>query len=581
MMRRLMMTRFLSRCAATGAARNRALAQARTAVCWSMLLMLAWPLSVHALANAIIKVKTVPEELYENQAFNLIFQTFQSVDGPPDFSPLDKDFTIVSQTQRNAFKMFSGDFERSDNWVLELVPDRGGTITIPPIAFGKDRSPSLQLHFKPRKDQQGNRDFLSEMEVSADSVFVRSQIIVTRRMLSRKRTARPNFSDLKTEGVDVLIETLQENRAYDISRDGIDYHVLEQRYALFPLQAGSLRIQPSIAIAQVAASGDGHVNPLMSNSITVQAASSAIDIEVKAIPAPFKSATWLPATAVELSEDWNQQDEYPVGAPIMRNIVITAQGQTATQIPPLHIEPVAHLKHYPDQPTLHDSHTENGIVGKRDTHAVWIPTQAGQYTLPAIEMPWWNTQSQRAETSRLPARQIKVVGTPANDPLNLIDHIPNRSTVTELENRARLYLWLAIALGVAWLGSVAYLLNRARSPAQQAAAPRQETGKNGVDVSQARKTLELACASGDARQCEAALLQWARAVAGDKYLTSLGALADYAGGAFSEELLRLEAALYSNQPGDWHPDRIWQHAAAFKPQHSRQQDDSALEPMYR
>ncbi len=544
---------------------------------------LLMPIVAHALANAIIKVKTVPEELYENQAFNLIFQTFQSVDGPPDFSPLDKDFTIVSQTQRNDFKMFSGDFERSDNWVLELVPDRGGTITIPPIAFGKDRSPSLQLHFKPRpKESTTGAAFLSELEVSKHTVFSREQIIVKRRMLSRKRTARPNFSELKTAGVEVLSELLEESRAYTTTRDGIEYRVLEQTYALFPLQAGKLEILPSIAIAQVAAGGDDHVNPLMSNSITVQAASDAVHISVEPIPASFDESNWLPAHALHLSEDWQQQDQYEVGAPIMRNIVTTVEGQLATQIPPLYIPAVAHMKHYPDRPALQDDHGADGITGKRDIHAVWIPTQAGQHTLPAIELRWWNTETHREQISRLPERVINVVGLPVNDPLNLIDHTPRRRMVVELEAQAQGYLWLAIALAIGWAATLGYFLMRGPSLRyHHDRTMTSATTKGKPDISEARKALEQACASADAIRCEAALLQWGNTLSEHSHFTSLGALADYTGEPLRSEILKLDAALYSHQPCEWHAGRIWQHASALTPKASERHDSTPLEPLYR
>ena len=256
-------------------------------------------------ANTNIKVSTVPEEIYENESFNLIFRTTEEVDGAPDFSPLDRDFTITSQMQRNDFKIFSGDFERSDNWVVELIPDKAGKFSIPAIAFGKDLSPSLDIIIKPADENAAGSEngFLSELVVSHENVHVKSQIIVTKRLLSTHRIARPSFSDLKASGVDVVLERLNEGKSLIIKRGDTSYHALEIHYALYPQQAGELTLEPNVAVAQVAAGKDATINPLMNNAITKRAASNPVMITVQPVPASFTTQNWLPASDVQLTEN--------------------------------------------------------------------------------------------------------------------------------------------------------------------------------------------------------------------------------------------------------------------------------------
>jgi hypothetical protein len=554
-------------------------------------LLLVFSSQLHALAAANIKVSTVPEELYENQAFNLIFQTYQSVDGSPDFSPLDRDFTIVHQTQRNNFKMFSGDFQRSDNWVLELIPDKAGKVTIPAIAFGRDHSPSIELTIKENNSENNSEnndhDFISEVDVSSTDVYVRSQIIVTERMLSTKRTARPSFSDLKTSGVDVMLERLDESQTYDVRRGDTLYHAIEVHYALYPQQVGTLTIHPIISVAQVAASGDGSINPLMNNSITRQAASRPVTIKVNPIPDRFNNQNWLPANHVSLTEEWPESNENnKAGEPLTRHLTITVDGLGHTQIPELPVTPVKDLKRYPDIPVHHETRSATGISSSRDIRVVLIPTQPGEYTLPAIEVPWWNMKENKLSVAVIPSRTISISGAPVIKKSIPADAPPNSINDTELaaaEEKARLYLWIATFLALAWASTLLmqFERNRARKRHQQ-----QVNKPKLQSIQSAEKDLKTACKSGRAKDCETALLSWASCLFEDAELTSLGTLTSYVDEPLKAEIAKLEAYLYGQESSRWSPDDLWQASHQFAARHVKQSASSDtittdIEPLHR
>ena len=569
---------------------HRVPSQTRLLTCFmACLLVSSLSPQVLALAVAKITVKTIPAEIYENESFNLIFQTIDSVDGTPDFSPLEQDFTITQQTQRNDFKMFSGDFGRSDNWIVELIPDKAGSITIPAIAFGKDRSPSIVITVKPRykNKKPSEREFISELDVDSSSVFVRSQIIVTQRMLSTRRTARPRFSDLNFAGVAIMQEKLDDGHSFDVERNGKTYHVIEVKTAIHPLQAGELKIDPSVAVAQVAAGGDGNINPLINNAITKNASSAPVSIQINSIPAAFQQQNWLPAKEVRLQEDWPATNTaFKAGEPITRIFSIYVDGQRYSQLPKLSLARVDNLKRYPDKAVNRNTISASGITSTRKVRLVLIPTKAGTYELPAVELPWWNTQSDSMQVATIPPRGFRVDGsvskatsssTTKKKPLATNSENMNTTASTTKSDDSRFYLWISIFLAMGWVSTILLWADIKRARKKQRLAIRQAPPK---DLYQAGKNLKKACDNAQALACEHALLDWGRIIFNDNSITNLGTLGHRVDGVLQVEIKKLEIALYSPNDSNWDADKIWQHSLKVDHRRPTTKNSDKLEPMY-
>ena len=563
---------------------------ARIAACF-VVFILTSSLSPQLLALAVAKitVKTIPAEIYENESFNLIFQTIDSVDGAPDFSPLEQNFTITQKTQRNNFTMFSGDFGRSDNWTVELIPDKAGSITIPAIAFGKDRSPSIVVTVKPRDKHQNpsEREFISELEVDNNTVFVHSQIIVTQRMLSTRRTARPSFSDLTFSGVAIMQEKLDDGHSFDIERNGTTYHVIEVKTAVHPLQAGELKINSSVAVAQVAASGDGSINPLINNAITKNASSAPVSIQINPTPAAYKQQNWLPAKEVRLQEVWPVTNtEFKVGEPITRIFSIYVDGQRYSQLPQLSLVAVDDLKRYPDKPINRNTISASGITSTRKIRLVLIPTRVGSYMLPAVELPWWNTLSNSMQVATIPPRSFSVTDNISKSAFGKTikketteidtDKMDTTAGVTKSDD-ARFYLWLSIFLAMGWVSTILLWADINRARKKQKLATYQAQPK---DLYQAGKNLKKACDNAQALACQHALLAWGRIIFNDNSITNLGTLGHRVDGVLQVEIKKLEMALYSPNDSDWDADKIWQHSLKVDHRRPTSKTSDKLEPMY-
>ena len=84
-------------------------------------------------------------------------------------------------------------------------------------------------------------------------------------------------------------------------------------------------------------------------------------------------------------------------------------------LPPVRFAAVDGLSVYPDQPTLADKAGERGgpSTGSRVDRATYVLERAGSYTLPGVEIAWWNANAQKIETARVDAVTFSVQPNPA------------------------------------------------------------------------------------------------------------------------------------------------------------------------
>jgi hypothetical protein len=516
---------------------------------------------------------------------------------------LEQDFDILSQSRSSNFSVINGDFQRSVTWSLTVMPKQAGIITIPAVPFGKDQSPSLRLTIKPAGSNDGARpaDQSIEVDIEPKSVYVNQQLIVTVRMFSNSDILQYGMGDLEVDGVDADIEKLGDDRQYRSQRNGTTFLVLERRYAVFPQQAGELRIKSLLGEMQLrgGTGGNQFFDPFRQRGEVKRVRSSDQQVQVKAIPAPFSAGNWLPARELQLVEEWPDakggQPVFKVGEPVTRRLSLLADGIPAARLPELNSTASAGLKQYPEPPRLHDEKKSSGVIGIREQSVALIPTQPGHYSLPAIEIPWWNVQTGQRETLRLAARDIQVGGsattaspaatapqsahpetaaTTTSKPLPDAENAPTRGAGNGL------WPWLTALFALAWLLTLLawWWTHRRRSGRQ----PNTEALRHSGDPARSLKALRQACHSGSAADCQRALLNWGRCCLQQPGLNSLGELGRHCGEPLQSLFADLEAARYSDQPGAWDGQAILQHCSQYACRKSaKTATEVELEPLYK
>lgn len=556
---------------------------------WLVLLTLA-PLSFAAQIQ--VTVDRNPVNL--NDSFQIIFTATEDPDDDPDFTPLEKDFSILHQNHGSSSSWVNGQTSKTIQWTLNVMAKTAGKQEIPAIHFGADVTAPIPLQVledNQQNDVSNNEELFLKAEATPASTYIQAQIIYTLRVFTRVEIARAQLSE--PELADAVIEKIGEDSNYDTEINGVAYSVTERKYAIFPQKSGTLTIKPLVLTAEVLSTGRSVYNNFFSPPIakTKRVESLPIKLDIKPAPVASSGQYWLPAEHLELKQTWSSDiGQMKVGEPLTRTLTLQAKGVTVGQLPELSTKQNNDaFKAYPDQPILKENKTSTGLIALREEKIALIPSKAGNYTLPAISIPWFNTQTQKMEVATIPETRITALGaanttapvTTANPPpvtAKAVEPqpspIPATSTASAVSNG--FWPWLSLVLGLGWLLTIVYVAigKRTKTVVPDAVAVARE-----IRFKDTVKRLKNACQENNATEAKNALLAW-----GEQQLnaTSLGAIALHCEARLRDEILRLNQVLYGKTTEQWQGKRLFQ---TFTENQARaklaSKEESPLEPLFK
>jgi hypothetical protein len=331
-----------------------------------------------------------------------------------DLAPLSEDFEIQGTSQQSQLRMVNG---QVSSWVdvqITLRPKRTGTLTIPSLIAGGERSNPIRIDVRavdPGVQRQIDRLVYFDIELDRSEVYVQAQLLYTRRLYYTSGVQI--YGDLPgaPDVADAVVLTLGETSQNITMRGDTRYGVLEQRYAIFPERSGALTM-PGFSIAASIVLPDGR------RGIRVPAQSRTV--QVLPIPGAFpEGATWLPARDVRLVETWtpplamNGSTTLQSGRTIQRVLHADVIGNTGSSIPELSTGMRSTLiRQYPEAPQLLDDLFGTHVTGRRTQTESLFPTWGGEITTSPVELPWWNTETRTVQIARLPAHPLVIEGLP-------------------------------------------------------------------------------------------------------------------------------------------------------------------------
>ena len=547
---------------------------------------------------ATITVKTDRNPVVLQESFQLLFEAAGDVDGDPDFSPLEKDFQVLSTSTSTNMSIVNTKITRTKQWQLTVLPLNAGNLVIPAISFGKDKSPQTLLTVMQGVTGlagQASQDIFLEVEVAPESAYVQAELIYTVKLYRAIATSNETLSEPEPGQGNAIIELLEADRSYDDFIQGRRYAVFERSYGIYPQVSGTLSIKPVRFQAQVSTSSAFSLDPFGARARTVVRQSEPLQLAIKPVPGDYQGGHWLPATDVKITEKWSKNPlEFLPDEPVTRTVTLTAQGLTASQLPEMQEQLPADFKQYSDIPLLENRRTADGITGVRQQKSAIIPARAGSYILPEISLTWWNTETQTMETAVLPERRVQVVAFEAEAVIEAPDlpaldldtaapgqTVPDAAQTATAEGTAppgvSLWQWLTCILAVTWIITLVYVLKYRRRP--RPVTPHTHTG----DISEALKALKRACQDNDPQRAKAALLRWARARESGAPVTSLGDLEQHSSEKLAAEIRDLSRRLYSRATDTWRGEPLWQ--AFLQERKTADTETSAdrgkLEPLFR
>lgn len=347
----------------------------------------------------------------------------------PDLSSLQQDFKIVSNSTSKAVNIINGTITQSQKWTLGLKPLKTGKIVIKPIKLGNlisnyaevDVKEMTNIAYVPDSRENSNSPYFEiEHSFTPENPYIQQQVnyFITLYDSIGLQNGSISFDDASLK--DWVITPLSEKPT--VRQDVINgkkMNILTYAFAAFPQKSGNL------LLPQVFFDGyyikntsfdfpdftDGllafgiNLRNAFGQHIPVKMKTSSETVTIKGVP--DKNIYWLPLKNLNISADWSSS-VFKEGEAINRKITITATGTQAAQMPSLTFSDIKDIKQYPEKPIVSENIVNGQIVVSQIVNNVYIPTKAGIFTLPAIEIPWFNVNTNTYEKAVLPEETITV-----------------------------------------------------------------------------------------------------------------------------------------------------------------------------
>ncbi len=469
-----------------------------------------------------------------------------------DLGPLERDFEVLQRSTRSQTSIVNGRRSHTRQLQLDITPRREGELEIPPLRIGQALTRPLSISVGPAPAlAAADETVLFEMEVDRDSIYVQGQLILTLRLQQAINLDNRSISDLQLDNAFVVP---LEQKSFQRTVDGRPWLVHEVRYAVFPEQSGTLEI-PAQRFSARESDRRRSMFDIGRSGRVVRRTAGPVSIEVVPRPAGYPSSTWLPARNLTVEERWSSPPEQmKAGDSVTRTIEIRGEGLQGAQLPPILFPATEGLKYYPDQPVINDVEVGTGLLGTRQDSAALVPTRAGEWEIPEVRIPWWDTGSGELRYAVVPARRITVA--PPAQPLQspaTPRGIDSQTTIAPAATTPRDALtWkiIAAASSIGWLLTIAYLFVTRHS-----ALRREEPDPGGTrndSEPRAFRQLLSACKANDPGAARQALIAWGAARFTGSTVLSLAQLGEAAGdSALKRELEILDTALYSPGAAHW------------------------------
>lgn len=486
----------------------------------------------------------------------------------PDLSPLDGLFQVLANSQSSRHTIRNGRAESTTEWVITLMPQRLGQLTIPPLKVNGEQTQAITINVQPSVPvSAGNlQPVFIESEVDNDSVYIQQQIIFTLRVfqsiqLDNMKMSEPDFDN-------AAVRKLSQN-SYQRRIQNTPYQVHELRYAIFPQQAGELII-PELVFSANEAVARRSMFSTLGQGRPLQKMSQQHVIKINKPLATFRGKAWLPASTLTLFESWsNDQHAVRVGDSITRSITVSAEGLIDSQLPPFEFDAIDGAKIYPDQGVAETSLSEQGATAIRIDSAAIIPTREGSIELAEVKLSWWDTRNKKMQQAIIPATTITVkpalVDQSAGSTPLAVDHsqLPTMTSTANTDT-SQAFIWQLLSglLAILWLFTLG-MWWQSKQRLQQSSANNNDfmTTPTATQLSerQAFKQLQAQCRSQDIKAIRAAIIHWGESFWPEQTINSLQDIRQICEHPpLTNLLLQLDNQLYggTSDSSEWNGDSL-------------------------
>ena len=432
-------------------------------ICILLAVLLLWPLSLLAATRAWLEQPQVTL----GQAVTLNVET-DAVSATPDLTPLMRDFEVEGQSDSRSVRMVNGRMSASTTFSLTLRPRRAGTLTIPALQVGNERTAPLTLEVSATATAgaASNGLVFVETEVDDPNPYVQQSVGVTVRLYYATPLVSGQLDLDPPDGA--LLQRVGEILQSSREIDGRRYSTAERRFLLVPERSGAL-IVPG-ARFEGRGAGGWMDDLLGGNSRQVNITGAPRTVQVRPQPAGAPQP-WLPVRDLRMRYTAVPQ-QLRTGEAGTLTIETTVVGATQAQLPELPTPSIPGAQVFAEPPQFEERFVGGTPQVTLTRRYSVVPSQAGRLVVPGTAMAWWDVRAGAARRATLPDLTLPVVvgtGSPSSVPVAgaargtaTLPAGPDDDILLEGERRvpSHLWPWLAAGFAVLWLITLLWALTR-------------------------------------------------------------------------------------------------------------------------
>lgn len=432
-------------------------------ICILLAVLLLWPLSLLAATRAWLEQPQVTL----GQAVTLNVET-DAVSATPDLTPLMRDFEVEGQSDSRSVRMVNGRMSASTTFSLTLRPRRAGTLAIPALQVGNERTAPLTLEVGATATARAASNGLVfvETEVDDPNPYVQQSVGVTVRLYYATPLVSGQLDLDPPDGA--LLQRVGEIVQSSREIDGRRYSTAERRFLLVPERSGAL-IVPG-ARFEGRGAGGWMDDLLGGNSRQVNITGAPRTLQVRPQPAGAPQP-WLPVRDLRMRYTAVPQ-QLRTGEAGTLTIETTVVGATQAQLPELPMPSIPGAQVFAEPPQFDERFVGGTPQVTLTRRYSVVPSQAGRLVVPGTAMAWWDVRAGAARRATLPDLTLPVVvgtGSPSSVPVAgaargaaTLPAGPDDDILLEGERRvpSHLWPWLAAGFAVLWLITLLWALTR-------------------------------------------------------------------------------------------------------------------------
>ena len=517
---------------------------------------MAISLSFHSYALTSVSASVDKNPVMINESLILTVTADDDIDrNALDTSALLTDFIVGRTSVNSQTSMVNFDTTRTTTWNTVLIPRQSGEIVIPRFEIDGVKTQAIKLNVlaADKSVTSAQQDLFITTQVSATELYVQQQITLTVKLHFAAELKRGSLTEPTLTGANIL--QIGKDKESENIINGKRYRIIERIYAISPQKSGDVILKSPIFSGEIMMPSTRRSNFLsFADTKPVSVIGDDIALTIKAIPTEITGA-WLPSELLALHQEWQPEpSKFKVGEPITRTITLTAAGLSEEQLPEVTMEVPQGLKVYPDQPELHTGLNNERLVSQKVINFAIVASQAGEYQLPEITIPWWNTVTNKAELAKIPGQKISVlpntdiIPVTTQQPPNVNLENPTAPKVIEkiVIQSDNFLQWLFLGL---WLLTLlAWFISAKRSTRSV-----KTTKVSDPKVNNAYLALLAACKKNNGELALANLLPWAQSQSSNsELLTTLDSIHSYfKDTALSNAIIELQKSYYGKNPSQW------------------------------